>query len=184
MWERYLKKNPQAEGEGATLQSALEQAKGEGYIQGYLRITTYRDLEDAIQKGWYIYTGSNNGDWATTKHTRNYTIKTRPTVGHAFALMKKNQLLNSYGPNNGYFTFPRELFDSTYSKYAIIPKDNKNILLQHKNNIMKNINLESAKKAFENGIWNGENPQETATREETAAMIYRAMEQLKKELRK
>jgi hypothetical protein len=45
---------------------------------------------------------------------------------------------------------------------------------------MENITIESAKEAFEAGIWNGLDPKNPASREEVAAMVYRAMQKLNK----
>lgn len=45
---------------------------------------------------------------------------------------------------------------------------------------MDNITIEDAKLALEAKIWNGTRPQETATREETAAMIQRAIMSLQR----
>jgi len=88
--------------------------------------------------------------------------------------------LNSYGAENGYFLMPWDLFDTTFTKYAIIPIQDIDAILLYKKNIMSNITIEAAKKSFEAGIWNGQRPQETASREEVAAMIQRAMENIGK----
>lgn len=49
-------------------------------------------------------------------------------------------------------------------------------LAQYMANIIKKINLDSAVKAYELKIWNGERPKDTVTREECAAMIMRSIE--------
>lgn len=43
---------------------------------------------------------------------------------------------------------------------------------------MDAITIDAAKKAFNNGLWNGINPTQPATREEVAAMVERAFEKL------
>jgi len=64
------------------------------------------------------------------------------------------------------------------SKYSLIDKEDE--VISYKKRIMENITIPSAKDAFEAGIWNGLNPQMPATRQETAAMIQRAIEKLSK----
>ena len=58
-------------------------------------------------------------------------------------------------------------------------KKDEKLIYDYRNRIMEGISIEDAKKAFEENIWNGLNPKEPATREEVAAMIHRALEQLK-----
>ena len=65
-----------------------------------------------------------------------------------------------------------------HSKYSIIDSPDK--LFFYKKRIMENITIPAAKDAFEAGIWNGLNPQMPATRQETAAMIQRAIEKISK----
>jgi len=60
--------------------------------------------------------------------------------------------LNSYGAENGYFLFPWDLFDTTFTKYAIIPIQDIDAILLYKKNIMSNITIEAAKKSFEAGV--------------------------------
>ena len=56
MWENYLKINPKAEKEGATLQSALDQFKELGYITGYSRVTSIEDMKSSLDNLRPIYT--------------------------------------------------------------------------------------------------------------------------------
>lgn len=44
---------------------------------------------------------------------------------------------------------------------------------------MENINIEEAKRAFTNKLWNGERATEPITREEAAAIIQRALDSIK-----
>ncbi len=43
---------------------------------------------------------------------------------------------------------------------------------------MEAISIEDAKKALEANIWNGTDPKKPASREETAAMIWRALQSM------
>lgn len=83
--------------------------------------------------------------------------------------------MNSYGPEDGIFLLPYELFDSTFTKYALHDKRDAQTILDYKKRIMDGIKIDDAKKALELKVWNGERPQETVTREEAAAMVYRAL---------
>lgn len=181
-WLRYLEVNPTAEKDGATIQSALKQAKDEGLIENYFVVKTETEINDSFSKWFFIYTGSNNWDWAFVRDNKVYRLRSDWRVlWHAFALPDKEKLLNSYWEGNGYVNFPKELYSTTYTKYAIIPKNGYNLDLIYKKTIMEKIKLESAKKAFELGIWNGLEWEKPVTREEAAAMIFRALEKLSAE---
>jgi hypothetical protein len=64
------------------------------------------------------------------------------------------------------------------SKYSLIDKEDD--VISYKKRIMEKITIPAAQVAFESGIWNGLNPQQPASREETAAMIQRAIDNLNK----
>jgi hypothetical protein len=66
------------------------------------------------------------------------------------------------------------------SKYSLFDKEDNTILL-YKKKLMEDIKLESAKKAVENWFFSWERPQDKATREETASMVERMYEKLKKD---
>ena len=76
MWENYLKVNPKAEKEGATLQSALDQFKELGYITGYSRVTSIEDMKSSLDNLRPIYTGSQNGEWNLVRDEHKYTLRT------------------------------------------------------------------------------------------------------------
>lgn len=46
---------------------------------------------------------------------------------------------------------------------------------------MEGINIEDAKKAYELGLWNGQNPTAPITREEASALVFRALQKAKAE---
>ncbi len=62
-----------------------------------------------------------------------------------------------------------------YTRYAVIDSKDSDAITNYKLNIMQEITIEDAKLALEAKIWNGENAKQTASREEVAAMIYRAI---------
>jgi len=184
-WERYLKKNPSAESEGATLQSALQQAKDEWIIWGFFQVKTEAEINDSLGKWFFIYTGSSNGDWGSVRDSKIYKLRTDgKIVWHAWIIPEQEKLLNSYWENNWIAKLPKELYETTFTKYAIIPKTKYNLTLIYKKTIMEKIKLESAKKAFELGIWNGLEWDKPVTREEAAAMILRALEKLSADMKK
>lgn len=76
MWETYLKTNPKAESEGATLQSALDQFMEVGYITGYTRLDTIENMKASLDNIRPIYTGSQNGDWVNVRDKQIYRLRT------------------------------------------------------------------------------------------------------------
>jgi hypothetical protein len=179
LWERYLQINPWAESEWATLQSALQQAKNEWLIGWFFQVKTETEINDALAKWLFVYTGSSNWDWSSVRDSKIYKLRTDgKIVGHAWIIPKEETLLNSYWENNGFAKLPKELYGTTFTKYAITPKTKYDLTLIYKNKIMSEIKLESAKKAFELWIWNGLDWNKPVTREEASAMIYRAVEKL------
>ncbi len=178
-WLRYLEINPGAEKEWATIQSALKQAKDEWLIENYFEVKNEDQMNDAFWKWFFIYSGSNNGDWAFVRDKKIYRV--RPDwkiLWHAFMFPSKEKILNSYGKDNWYAFFPKELYSTTYTKYAIVPKNGYNLDLIYKNIIMSKIKLESARKAMENWFWNWVDGEKPVTREEASAMIQRVYEKL------
>jgi len=76
MWEVYLKENPNAESEGATLQSALDQFIENRLITGYSRLKTIEDMKASLNNTRPIYTGSQNGDWQAVRDLKIYKLRT------------------------------------------------------------------------------------------------------------
>lgn len=75
-WLAYLKDNPSAEENGATLQSALEQFRKDGTITGYAVANSVEMMKDAIRNYRLIYTGSMNGDWGKVRTEKKYALRT------------------------------------------------------------------------------------------------------------
>lgn len=184
-WMRYLVKNPSAEADGATIQSALQQAKEEGLIGWYFQVKNELEINDALWRGFFIYTGSSNGDWGSVKNFKIYKLRTDgKIVGHAWIITGQETLLNSYGENNGFAKLPKELYGTTFTKYAIIPKTKYNLTLLYKKEIMSKIKSERAKKAFENWFWNGIDEDKPATKWQVAAIAQSVYEKLSAEMKK
>ncbi len=78
------------------------------------------------------------------------------------------------------FYIPYALTNTLFTRYAIVDAKDEDAILFYKNRIMNEISIEDARKALAAKIWNGENPKQPATREETSAMIYRALQTLVK----
>jgi len=184
IWRMAVSDKPEIESQWDTLQAGLKQAKNLGIIAGFQQISTVEEYKQAVDRGWYVYTWSMNGNWNKVRDEKIYGIRENGSVGHIFAKFTYDDKgmidLNSYGAENGYFLFPWELFDTTFTKYAIIPIQDIDAILLYKKRIMENITIESARTAFTNWIWNGLDPQKAASREEVAAMIQRAMEKIGK----
>lgn len=137
-------------------------------------------MKSALMNGNLIYTGSKTGDWTSVRNTKVYKLRSDSvTVGHAFCIVGFNKqgwiAINSYGESNGYFTIPYDLTNTLYTRYAVMDSKDKDAITNYKLNIMQEITIEDAKLALEAKIWNGENAKQTASREEVAAMIYRAI---------
>lgn len=184
LWEEYIKINPSAISDGATLQSALKQVKDEWLIAWYAKVSSIDQIKQAIDRGHFIYTWSKDGNWQEMERTHVYSKRTDwRIVGHCWCIVGYDQDNlyggNSCGQSNGLFKFPNEYYQSLFSQYAILPTTEINALQLYKQKIMDGISIDAAKTAFLNGFFNWERPNEPATREEVAAMVERAFEAIK-----
>ncbi len=176
-WQRYLEINPFAEEMGASLQSALNQAKNEKLIWWYFIVNTEEEINDALYRWYFIYTGSNNGDWTNVANNHEYKLRTDwKLVWHAWALPKENQGLNSYWEDNWYFEISKDLYNTTYTKYAILPAKDYNLIDKYKQMIRDKIWNEVAKIAFDLWLYNWINW--PIDRETTAIIVLRAIQKL------
>ncbi len=108
---------------------------------------------------WYNNSGSN-------KTSNDLTIPDKTFI-----------CKNSYN----YFSFflvKFEDIDKLFNKYYF--ENNIQIILDYKQKIMDNIKLDSSKRAFELGLWNGLDWEKPVSREECSAMLYRLYEKLSK----
>lgn len=101
-WETYLKVNPAARKEGATLQSVLEQFKELGYITGYSRVSSIADMKASLDNTRPILTGSKNANWVAVRDKHIYETGNGPA--HIFAIVGYDSTgwlaVNSYGETN------------------------------------------------------------------------------------
>ncbi len=172
--EAYIK-NPQIKVQWDYLQNALDQFLEDKLIAGYYIVSGKQEHMDAIDKGHYIYSWSNNGDWTSVRDKKLYAIKT-PSSGHAFVKgVEYNDIwmtsINSYGANNGFFTLPWELCDTTFTSYAIIDFVDEEAILAYK---LKRKSMEEIQEAKDLWLFNGENLDIPVTRGECARMVLRA----------
>lgn len=120
-WENYLKVNPSAKKEGATLQSALDQFLDLGFITGYSRLFGISDMKHSLDNYRPIYTGSKKCNWNTVRDDKKYTLWTG--YAHIFCIVGYNEsswiAINSYWPNNGVFFIDFDFTDSLFSCYSI-----------------------------------------------------------------
>jgi len=180
LWIDAMKRYPKIKDNGDYLQNALKQFLKEKLISGYYVVKTIDEHKQAIDKGHFIYSGSNNGDWAKVRDEKVYAIRT-PSSGHAFvkgAGYDDEGLIgiNSYWDTNWFFTIPWELIDTTYTSYAIADFDDEAEILLYKKRLMQ----EQVQKAVELGITNGERLEDPILRREAIIMIMRLYELLKK----
>lgn len=152
----------------------------EWYLQWYFLTTSIEEIKQAIVNNHPVVTWSNQLWWDKVCY---YKI----SYWHCILIIWYNEkgfiIKNSYWKwkyDNWTNLLPYELFYKLFNtKLALVDKEN--IILQYKKQIMANITLDEAKKAFEQGMWNWLNPKNNSTREETATMIYRSIEKLKKD---
>lgn len=180
IWNEWLEAHPECENNGDYIQNGPEQFKAKGLITGTSQVFTVDEAKHSIFNRRLIATGSRDGNWQAVRDNKVYEQRTDgKIVGHAFCIVGWDSdgfiAINSYGESNGPFTIPYGLWDTLYSKTAIHDTTDDKAINDYNNRIMANITIEDAKKALEQGIWNGERPQETASREEVAAMIARAL---------
>ncbi len=120
-WDNYLKVNPFAKKEGATLQSALDQFLELGFITGYSRLVGIADMKHSLDNFRPIYTGSKKCNWNTVRDDKKYTLWTG--YAHIFCIVGYNEsswiAINSYWPNNGVFFIDFDFTDSLFSCYSI-----------------------------------------------------------------
>ena len=181
-WLKYLTVNPSAQTQGATLQSAMDQAKKDRDISWYALCNWDLEMKDSLIHNNLLYTGSADWDWQYVAQTHTYRTKTGNVIGHCVCICGFCPqwwiAFNSLWPEDGLFIIPYSLTNTLFNRYSIFDSKDERYLLNYKKRIMDNINIEDAKKALEAKIWNGERPTEPASREEVSAMIYRAIQKL------
>lgn len=123
---------------GYSIQWAANKAKKAGKIKWWATIPQYEPIESKIAKmkkaldmGYFINTGSSNGDWTKTKLERKYIVRTDGRfVWHARSIVDYDDewfiALNSWWPywcDKWYFHVPFDVVDKIYSALVIIDAD-------------------------------------------------------------
>lgn len=172
-WQEYIKDNPNAEEVWASLQSALNQEKQKWNIGWYALAQTHDEIKTAINNWHYIYT------WYNTGRVRNnkYEFLDRFTWWHSVAIIWYDDdkqvyiWLNSYWPDNWYFTIDYKLIETFFTRIAIFPTNYSDLINKYKK-MRDDKTLELAKKMW---ITNWENLQEPMTRWQGAIMNTRVL---------
>lgn len=84
---QYVKIDPKAPYQGATLQAAMSIFKMNKFIEGYAVVKGKEKMIEAINSGKYIYTGSNRCARSKTMQEGRYYLDEKPTGGHAFVIV-------------------------------------------------------------------------------------------------
>lgn len=179
-WIKAYNANPWIKNAGDYLQNALKQFVDDKLIAGYYIVKGKQEHMDAIDKGHWIYSWSTNGDWNSVATDGVYKIKT-PSSGHAWVkwIAYDDTWLtgiNSYGQENGYFTIPWDLCDTTFTSYWILDFVDESAILAYK----QKLNMEQVQKMVDLGITNGKDLEKPILRREAIVMIARLYELLKK----
>lgn len=175
-WMKAIEANPSIKNSWDYLQNALKQFQNDKLIAWYTVINTIEEAKQAIDRGNYIYTGSNNWNWNSVRDNNLYKIK-QNSFGHAFVFwIWYNDTwfiwINSYGQENGQFTIPYELFNTTFTKYAIQDFIDQDAILLLKTKKME----ERKQRIIDLWISNGLNPDMNITRNETMLMLWKLVE--------
>lgn len=84
-WGNFLKVNPDAEKEGATLQGALDQMVDLSLITGYTRLSSIEQMKNALRAFRPIYTGSKQCNWNSVRDFKRYELGTG--YAHIFCIV-------------------------------------------------------------------------------------------------
>lgn len=123
---------------GTAIQTMANWFKSKWYIRGYVTIpvhsaTKVAQMKWALDRGFFLSTGSAYGDWGNIKRTGIYSERAdRMYVWHARCIVDYNNewfiAVNSYWPTrgkfgNGTFIVPFDMVDKIYSCLVFIDKD-------------------------------------------------------------
>ena len=146
-------------------------------IDSYFQVKSIDEVKQAIINWHPVVTWSNQLAWDKVCYEK-------PSYWHCVLIIWYNEtgfiIKNSYWKwtyDNWTNLLPYSLFDKLfYTKLALVDKPN--TILQYKQQIMANIDLEWAKKLFEAWIWNGQNPKNNMSRQEVMQVIFRILEKI------
>lgn len=157
-----------------------------GYLAGMAEIRTIAQIEHSIANWRIVIAGSSRIDWRRTIEN-NYIIVWGESYGHCIHIVAYDRvsrlfkIKDSYGVRErlgGYMYLKYEdIWLLFTNKYSMI--DSVDEVISYKEKVIKEINIEAAKTAFLNGIWNGMDATKPASREEVAAMVQRALDSMK-----
>lgn len=121
MWENYLKVNPSAEKEGATLQGAIEQMVDLNLITWSSKLLSIDSMKDSLMNFKPIYTWSKQCDWSSVRDFKRYALGTG--YAHIFCIVGFDWAwwiaINSYWPSNWVFHIDYKFTDSLFSCYSL-----------------------------------------------------------------
>ena len=158
-----------------------------GFLDGYAEVQTLEEIKHSIANKRPVQCGSNKIDWQSANVDNWWTVLAWKSYWHSIILdgyddrkeqVRIKQSYNKWDSGHQYLNYS-DIWLLFPTKFSLIDKEDPIISL-HKKTIMENITIESAKTAFTNWFWNGQNPKNSATREEVAAMIERVFEKLTK----
>ena len=178
-WLEYQNQRPaRSVGKGTSIQSNLARFKNASIISWYAKAMSINQAKEAIDNRNFIYTGSNNWDWTSVRTKWLYQRRTDwKVVWHLFCVVGYDDDwfigVNSYWPNNWYFTIPYHLWNTLYTRYAVFGIDEKYLLLTYR--AMRTIK-EAVQEGVKLGITNGERLKDTLTREEGITMVVRGID--------
>lgn len=128
-WLEYIQVNPDTDRETwskiKTIQSSMSDARKRWDIEMNFIIkkdsNMIANIRDALSKGMYIFTGSNNWYWSRIKRTFNYEIiPWRTDIWHAFAIIEDIPEKQQFKAVNSYWT-KRADWWYFYIDYDMIP---------------------------------------------------------------
>jgi C1A family cysteine protease len=151
-----------------------------------MRLNTLDQVIHSLANKRPAVIGTSKANWKETAKPPFFFVPADSSYGHAILVVGYNKLegwlkcKNSYGDgkyDKGYFYIKFSDFDKLFTtKYSLVDKSDIDL---YKKRIMENIKIENAKKAFEEGVWSGTNPQGYMTREEAMAVIYEQINKIK-----
>lgn len=158
---------------GASLQDMMSFFKKRWLIDGYVKCNTAQEVKNAINNWCLIYTWSNQCSRSQTSANKEF-VKWNGGA-HCFSIIDCDDTgliaINSFGcswGDDGLFHINDDKYGLLYSTYAIVDHDDTGKLAEL-------VYKAQYQKAIELWITNWTRPEEPATREEVAVMIYRAM---------
>lgn len=110
-----------------------------GYIAGKYWCKNQNAVDDAIDSGFAISTGSKEIDWVATRANNNIAVRWEGSA-HLFTILGKDDSKQCYiakdsggrdkwySMDKWYFYIPYDMFDTLYTCYALIDKWNQDVI--------------------------------------------------------